>query len=54
MRILANVDRVKQLLAQGMTQQQVSVRMGLSKSVVSKIANGKHRSGGEEQTLGGE
>ncbi|NBV47177.1 MAG: XRE family transcriptional regulator [Planctomycetia bacterium] len=41
-RTLANVDRVKQLLAQGMTQQQVAARTGLSKAVVSKIANGKH------------
>jgi len=37
-----NVARVKQLLAQGLTQKQVVQRLGVSKCTVSMIANGKY------------
>lgn len=37
-----NIDRVKQLLAKGLTQTQVVQRLGCSKSVVSCIAHGKY------------
>jgi transcriptional regulator with XRE-family HTH domain len=33
--------RVRQLLAQGLTQKQVSLRLGYSKSAVCRIANEK-------------
>ena len=36
------VDRVKQLLAQGLTARQISDRLGVNKSSVSQIANGKY------------
>ena len=36
-----DVARVKQLLAQGVAQHQIVKRLGLSKSVVSRIAAGK-------------
>jgi transcriptional regulator with XRE-family HTH domain len=44
MRLVAKVDvaRVKQLLAQGLTQTQVVQRLGYSKCTVSMIANGKY------------
>ena len=38
----ANADRVRELLANGCTQKQVCIRLGYSKSLVSRIANGKH------------
>ena len=38
-----NVDRIRQLLADGCTQKQVSVRLGVSKGVVSAVANGKYK-----------
>jgi predicted XRE-type DNA-binding protein len=37
-----NVDRVKQLLAQGVKQSVVVQRLGVSKSVVSCIARGTY------------
>jgi transcriptional regulator with XRE-family HTH domain len=37
-----NVARIKQLLSQGLTQKQVTQRLGVSKSVVSMVANGKY------------
>ena len=40
-RQFVDADRVKRLLAQGLTQKQVCVRLGVSKSVVCNIANGK-------------
>jgi transcriptional regulator with XRE-family HTH domain len=36
-----DVVRVKQLLASGLTQTQVCLRLGVAKSAVSLIANGK-------------
>ena len=36
------VDRIRQLLAQGLTQTQVAKRLGVSKGVVSAIANGRY------------
>jgi transcriptional regulator with XRE-family HTH domain len=38
-----DVDRVKQLLSQGLTQSQVCQRLGVSKCTVSQIANGKYQ-----------
>jgi transcriptional regulator with XRE-family HTH domain len=37
-----DVARVKQLLAQGLTQTQVHLRTGVSKNAVCLIANGKY------------
>ena len=37
-----NADRVRELLAQGCTHKQVCIRLGYSKSVVSRIATGKY------------
>ena len=34
-------ERVRQLLAKGLTQAQVCVRLGISRAVVSKVANEK-------------
>lgn len=42
-RKIVDVDRVKQLLAQGMTQTQVHRRLGVSKNVVCLIAHGKYQ-----------
>jgi transcriptional regulator with XRE-family HTH domain len=36
------VDRIRQLLAQGLTQTQVAKRLGVSKGVVCSIANGRY------------
>lgn len=36
-----DVDRVKQLLSAGLTQTQVATRLGVAKSAVCLIANGK-------------
>jgi len=41
-REFVDVERVKQLLAQGLTQTQVHKRLGVSKNTVCLIANGKH------------
>jgi hypothetical protein len=41
-RQLVDVARVKQLLAQGLTQTQVHRRTGVPKSAVCLIANGKY------------
>jgi transcriptional regulator with XRE-family HTH domain len=38
-----DVDRVKQLLAKGLTQTQVHKRLGVSKNTVCLIANGKYQ-----------
>ena len=38
-----DVARVKQLLAQGLTQTQVHRRTGVSKNAVCLIANGKYQ-----------
>lgn len=40
--IRANADRVRELLAKGCTQKQVCIRLGYSRSLVSRIANGKY------------
>jgi hypothetical protein len=40
-----DVDRVRQLLASGCTHKQVSLRLGVSKSVVSMISRGRYREG---------
>jgi DNA-binding XRE family transcriptional regulator len=37
-----DVARVQQLLAQGVTQTAVAMRLGISKWVVCQIANGKY------------
>lgn len=37
--VKADAARVRQLLAQGMTQTQVAKRLGFSKSVICRIAN---------------
>ena len=39
------VDRVKQLLAQGVKQSAISERLGVSKSAVCCIAHGKYVEG---------
>ena len=41
-RQFVDVERVKQLLAQGLTQTQVHRRLGVSKYAVCLIANGKY------------
>ena len=41
-RQFVDVERVKQLLAQGLTQTQVHKRLGVSKNAVCLIANGKY------------
>lgn len=40
-----DVARVRQLLAQGLTQTQVSLRLGVAKSVVSAVSRGVYREG---------
>jgi transcriptional regulator with XRE-family HTH domain len=42
-RQVVDVDRVKQLLSQGLTQTQVHRRLGVSKNAVCLIANGKYQ-----------
>jgi hypothetical protein len=37
-----DVDRVKQLLAQGLMQKTVALRLGISNQVVCQIAKGKY------------
>jgi DNA-binding NarL/FixJ family response regulator len=37
-----DVDRVKQMLAQGLMQKTVALRLGISNQVVCKIANGTY------------
>jgi transcriptional regulator with XRE-family HTH domain len=37
------VDRIRQLLAQGLTQGQVATRLGVSKGVVCAIAGGRYK-----------
>lgn len=38
-----DVERIKQLLAQGLTQTQIHKRLGVSKNVVCLIAHGKYQ-----------
>lgn len=38
-----NVDRVRELLAQGIRQKEVCERLGLNAGTVSEIASGKYR-----------
>ena len=37
-----NVARVQQLIAQGVTQKAISLRLGVAQSAVSQIAAGKY------------
>lgn len=37
------VERIRQLLSQGVQQSVICTRLGVSKSVVSKIATGKYK-----------
>ncbi len=37
-----DIDRVKQLLAQGLQQKVVALRLGISNQVVCQIAKGKY------------
>jgi transcriptional regulator with XRE-family HTH domain len=42
-RNIVDVQRVKELLAKGLTQTQVCLRLGIAKSAVSRIASGTDR-----------